>query len=98
MRHWNRRVSLVSHDIAELLQAEIKLRWPESKYPLHIEVIGSEDSTRLAVRVWQPEGVHIVHETCPMKFLNSSLSGPTIAAVLRAIEAALAEARIQNPW
>ena len=49
MTHWKRSVSLVSHDVAEFLQAEINLRWPEREY--HIEVVGSKDTTRLKMRM-----------------------------------------------
>ena len=85
MKHWKRSVSPVSHDLAEYLQGEIRRRWPEGEYPFHIEVIASQDTTWLEVRVWNA-GVHIVNDACPMKFLASAAKSPTVAAVLHAIE------------
>lgn len=96
MRHWKRSVSQVSNDIEEFLRAEIKLRWPEREYPFHIEVVGSEGTTNLEVRVWDSERVHVVHNACPTKFPNSPSKSPTVGAILHAIEAALVDAKIQN--
>ena len=71
MRHWNRTVLLSAAELAEYLQTEIKRRWPEGRYPFHIEVLGYAISTQLEVRVWNREGVHVVKHASPEAFVSS---------------------------
>ena len=93
MRHWNRIVSLGTPELAEFLQIEIKRRWHEERYPFHIEVLGNAISTQVEVRVWNRDGVDVVRQANPEAFLNSREESPTVAAVLQAVEAAVAEAQ-----
>jgi len=93
MRHWNRSVSLVPSELADYLQQEIKRRWPEDPCPFHIEVLGEATSSRFEVRVWNRTGLEITREASPEDFLGWHAKSPTIAAVLTAVESAVAEAQ-----
>ena len=88
MRHWIRSVRL-GDELGEFLERELKRRWPESEYLYHIEVTASEVSRRLEVRVWNGQGVDVIQEVHPEKFLASSAKSPTVAALLDAVESAM---------
>lgn len=97
MRHWHRSVvQLATPELEEYLQAEINRLWPEDQHSFHIEVTGAQNTTRVEVRVWAPEGVEITKSARPADFFASSAKSPTVAAVLRAVESAVAEASGQK--
>jgi hypothetical protein len=84
-------------DLAEYLQAEVKRRWPEERFPFHIEVIGDAISRRMEVRVWNRDGVDVVMHASPDAFLSTREKSPTVAAVFEAVELAVAEAQDPGP-
>ena len=86
-------VSLVPPELADYLHREIKARWPEDRYLFHIEVLGEATSTQVEVRVWNREGIEITRSAKPEEFLGSREKSPTVAAVLQAVESAVAEAQ-----
>ncbi len=89
----NRSVSLVLPELADFLHKEIKKSWPEDKYPFHIEVLGEATSPEFEVRVWNRTGIEITRQGSPENFAGWRATGPTIAAVLQAVESAVNEAQ-----
>ena len=93
MRHWNRTVLIGNAELGEYLRDEIRRRWPEAKYPFHIEVVGDQSMTHLEVRVWNTAGIQVVQAADPGQPATSKAESPTVAAVLSTVESAMAEAR-----
>jgi hypothetical protein len=88
MKHWHRNVFLESHDLQERVRIELIRRWPEAKYPFHIQVLGEEGTAAIEVAVWA-DGIHIVEVAVPGDFSASRENDPTTTAVLNAVEVAL---------
>ena len=73
------------------MRAEIIRRWPEARYPFHIEVFAEEASSAFEVHVWSDTGIHIFEEAIP-KTSPSREDDAIIAAVLHTVALALGEA------
>ena len=90
MALWNRQVSLAGDELAERLLLEIKRRWPVGQYPFHIAVIGLKDKNEIQIRLWDGLGLEILKQAFPEKFISSPAKSPTVAAVIHAVESAVA--------
>ena len=91
MKRWTRSVFLGTRDLQEQLRAEIVRRWPEARYPFHIQVIGEDATGAIGVRVWTDDGIHIFEEADPWD-VGYGEDTRIAAAVFHAVELALREA------
>lgn len=88
MKRWIRSVFLGTHDFQEQLRTEIVRRWPEARYPFHIQVNGEDATGAIGVRVWTDDGIHIFEEADPRDDGYGEDNSIT-EAVLHAVELAL---------
>ena len=56
-------------------------------------MLGEAGSTRVEVHVWNRDGVDVTKRASPEEFLGALEKSPTVAAVLKAVESALAQAQ-----
>ena len=97
MAPWNRQVSLAGDELEDRLLAEIKRRWPDGQYPFHIEVVGAKDQKGIQIRLWDGDGLEIIKRAFPEKFISSPAKSPTVAAVIHAVESAVASVAARPP-
>jgi hypothetical protein len=74
------------------LQGELTRRWPPEGFPVHIDVRSAQDTTAIAVGVWNGTSIDVRGTAHPEQFVRASET-PTVAGVLSEVAGIIEELR-----
>lgn len=84
-RKWSRSVSNLSSEMeANSIASELRWRWSNSEYPVHIQILGGLDDNAMTVVVWNSTGIKESEIAYPSDHAGSA--DPIASAALEQVE------------
>jgi hypothetical protein len=82
---WNRRASNLGDRTREqYILEQLRRRWPEAEYPIHIDIIGQADSTAVGVQIRNGDDINIFEKAHPEQYLGEEPSAQVNAVLAKA--------------